>query len=77
MRYKISPITSKKIISLKIYGNKNHSVDNVSNLENTNFNCLSFYSGDDLKYAFEIDVDDRRIILVVSIVPAASTIFLP
>ena len=54
MRYIISPITSKKIISLKVYGNKNHSVDKVSNLENTNFNCLSFYSGDDLKYAESI-----------------------
>ena len=57
MRYIISPITSKKIISLKVYGNKNHSVDKVSNLENTNFNCLSFYSGDDLKYAESIKVE--------------------
>jgi len=51
MRYTISPITSKEIKSLYAYGDKNYSVDKVSNLENTNFHCLSFYSGDDLKYA--------------------------
>lgn len=55
MIYTISTISVKDINYINLFGDSNYLVNAVSNIENTNFKCLSFYSGDDINYVKNIE----------------------